>query len=301
MKKFILVTSPLVLLFLIPRFAGAQGEKPVPVCTQTAFASLKSFPKLEYECPEGMSDYDDKILKLPQRLNGIRSVIKELGTLTNSNWWQADVDSLNACAIHHRVGELTTDEKESWTSGDHVFDLLGNHEMRLVLLTDPCYQTGFAGTNAFLLYRHAGKVTVSQLLNGSFSRVDNSVGIDFAKSNGEQLIEISTANSMPPSLVYYYFAIDSTTNKAVPKKIFKIGNKLTNEIYSAMLMGEPKDFGLPSDAGELNIIRKGRLQPGFSVYEQNERGRIDANGRQLRRIVYRWNGRVYVEVSNRRR
>jgi hypothetical protein len=300
MKHFGSVLAPLLLCLLPPIVIQAQREKPVPVCTQAAFAAFKSLPKLEYECPDGLNDYDEKILKLPARVAGLRNLTRQLETFKDAAWWQADVNSLNACAIHHSVGELTADEKESWLSGDHVFDLLGNHEMRLALLADPCYQTGFAGAHAFLLYHHGGQVVVSQVLNGYFSRVDNSVGIDFAKSNGEQLIEITTANSMPPSLVYYYFAIDPATNKALPKKIFKTGNKLTNEIYSAMLMGEPKEFGLPKAAGELSIIRNGRLQPGFSAYEESERGRIDADGRKLRRIVYRWNGRVYTALQNRR-
>jgi len=118
--------------------------------------------------------------------------------------------------------------------------------------------------------------------------------MDFARLNGEQLIEISTANSMPPSLVSYYFAIDPRTNHARPKQLFKDGRKLTNQIYSDMLMGEPKDYGLPKDASELNIVRQGRMAPTFSAYEESERGRIDANGRRLRRVVYRWNGRIYV-------
>jgi hypothetical protein len=166
--------------------------------------------------------------------------------------------------------------------------------MRLVLLTDPCYQTGFGGSNAFLLYHKEGRVFVSQLLNGYYSRVDNSVGMDFAKLNGQQIIEVSTANSMPPSYVYYYFVIDPKTNKAEPKNIFRQGNQLTNKIYSDMLMAEPKDVGLPGDASELNIIRKGLLAPSFSAYEQDDQGRIDASGKRMNRIVYRWNGRFYL-------
>jgi hypothetical protein len=120
--------------------------------------------------------------------------------------------------------------------------------------------------------------------------VANAVDIDFAMVNGEQFIEISTANSFPPSVMAYYFAIDPKTNRVLPKKIFKEGGKLTNEIYSDMLMGEPKDFGLPKDATELNIISNGRLAPAFSAYEQDEHGKIDG---RLRRIIYRWNGRFY--------
>ena len=267
--------------------AAAQSQKQlVPNCMQAPFDAHRSFPKLEYDCPGGANDSDDKILKLTQRLAAIGSVIKELETFTNPNWWQASVDELNACSLHKSVGALTAEEKESWLKGDNSFDLLGNQQMRLVLLADPCYQTGFGGSNAFLLYHKDGKVFVSQVLNGYYSRVDNSVGIDFVKLNGQQLIEVSTANSMPPSMVYYYFVIDPKTNKALPRNIFKRGTKLTNEIYSEMLLGEPKQFGLPKDAGELNVIRKGRLAPSFSAYEQD--------GKRMKRIVYRWNGRFYV-------
>jgi hypothetical protein len=293
MNRILIALALIVCAF---HLAAAQSSKKlVPNCMQDPFDALKPFPKLEYDCPEGGNESDDKILKLPGRLASIRSAIKELETFTNPKWWQASVDELNACSVHKSVGALTAEEKESWLSGDHTFDLIGNREMRLILLSDPCYQTGFAGSNAFLLYHKDGKVFVSQLLNGYYSRVDNSVGMDFATLNGEQIIEVSTANSMPPSLYYYYFAIDSKTNKAVPKKIFKDGNKLTNKIYSDMLMDDPKSLRLPKDASELNIIRKGRLAPSFSAYEVNDHGRIKGDqGRNLNRIIYHWNGRFYV-------
>jgi hypothetical protein len=84
--------------------------------------------------------------------------------------------------------------------------------------------------------------------------------------------------------------IARSTNKALPKKLFKEGNKLTNQIYSDMLMAEPKDLGLPKDTTELHIIRNHRLAPSFSAYVQDEHGPIDG---RLRRIIYRWNGRFY--------
>ena len=283
-------------LLLISNSISAQKQKPVPGCSQSTFSAFKVFPKLEYECPEEGTDYDDKILKLPQRLTAIHSVVKQLEGFTNPAWWQANVDELNACSVHKNVGALTDEEKDQWRAGDYSFNLLGSHEMRLVQITDPCYQTGYQGSNLYLLYRKEGKVFVSQLLNGYFSRVDNSVGIDFVKMNGEQLIELSTANSMPPSLASYYFAIDPATNKALPKKIFKVGNKLTNEIYSEMLMAEPRDIGLPASASELNIIVNGRLAPSFSVYEQDDHGRIKANDQRFRRIIYRWNGGFYTQA-----
>ena len=271
----------------------AQKEKAVPVCKASTFAAVKPLPKMEYECPEGLNDSDEKILKLPGRLAALRSIEKELAGFSEAAWWQAGTDELNACGIHGGPGELTDDEKQRWKQGDYNFNLMGNHEIRLLLIDDPCYQTGFAGSNAFLLYRKQGKVFVSQVLNGYYSRVDNSVGIDFAGLNGQQIIEVSTANSMPPSMVYYYFTLDPVTNKAVPRKIFKEGNKLTNQIYSDMLLADPRDAGLPANASELNVIVKGRLAPSFSAYDANEHGRIEASGRKFHRIVYRWNGRFY--------
>lgn len=282
------------LLQLLATGIPAQKEKPVPMCSQSTFAAYKPFPKIEYECDESLAEYDDKVLKLPQRLASIRGVMKQLEGFTNDAWWRARVDELNACNVHQGAGALTDDEQQKWKDGDYNFNLAGNQEMRLAMFDDPCYQTGYQGSNAFLLYHKDGKVFVSQLLNGYYSRVDNSVGIDFAKLNGQQIIEVSTANSMPPSLVYYYFAIDPKTNQALPKKIFKDGKKLTNQIYSDMLMDDPKDLGLSKDATELNIIRQGRLAPSFSAYDVNDRGKIHGNqNRNLNRIIYRWNGRIY--------
>lgn len=283
----------ITLLLTLTFDANGQTEKPVPACSEKTFAALKQLPKLEYECPEGLIDSHDKILRLPARLSAIRGLIRELVGFTNAGWWQASVDELNACRTHGSAGELTGEEKESWKSGNYSFDLFGNNEMRLALINDPCYQTSFNGSNAFLLFRKQGQVFVTQVLNGHYSRVDSSVGVDFAVLNGQKLVEVSTANSMPPSMIYYYFMIDPRTNKALPKNIFRDGNKLTNQIYSAMLLAEPKEVGLPAGASELDIIDNGRLASTFSAYHEDERGPIDANGRKLRRVTYRWNGRSY--------
>ena len=288
------LTALLGLLLLAGANVAAQNEKPVPACSQKTFAAFKPLPQLEYECPEGANDSDDKILKMPERLAAIRGMVKQLEGFTNAAWWQADIGELTACGVHGSAGEFTEDEKERWKQGDYRFELFGNHQMRLALISDPCYQTGYNGSNAFLLYRKDGRVFVSQVLNGYYSRVDNSVGIVFANLAGGQLVfEVTTANSMTPSLRSYFFVIDPKTNRAVPRKIFSDGGKLTNQIYSAMLMNEPSDVGLPKDAEALKIISGNRLARSFSAYEEDERGKIDDNGRRLRRIIYRWNGRFY--------
>jgi hypothetical protein len=280
-----------ICLLVVSVSSFAQRRAPVQVCKQPALAAFKPLPKLKYECPEALNDYDNKILKLPERLAAIRRVERTLQSFTSATWWNASVDDLNACEIHGRAGSFTSEEKEKVKEGDYSFQLFGNHQIRLVLLSDPCYQTEFAGSNAFLLVHQNAKVFVTEVLDGYGSRVANSVGVDFANLNGQRIVEVSTANSFPPSLVYYYFSIDPKTNQAVPKNIFQEDHKLTNEIYSAMLMAETKDLGLPRDARELNIIRHGRLAPTFSAYEETEHGKIDD---RLRRIIYRWNGRSYV-------
>lgn len=276
----------------------AQTKKAPPVCSTAAFTTYRQFPKLEYECPADTIESDDKILKLPQRIKALREVVQALEQFNDAQWWRTSVDELNACALHGQAGELTDEQKESWKSGDYAIELFGNNQMRMVLVTDPCYQPGFNGSSSFLLYRKGGHVFVSQLLNGYYSRVDNSVGIDFAVINGRQLIEVSTANSMPPSFWNYYFEIDPATNKARPKNLFREDGKLTNNIFSEMLMAEPQELGLPKNASELKIIVNGRLARSFSAYlaSPDDRG-IDANGRKVQRVVYRWNGRYYTGLS----
>lgn len=286
----------ITLLLTAGVIADGQKEKPIPACRQTTFAAIKPVPKLEYDCPEGLNDSDDKILRLPERLAAIRNVVTSLEAFTDPAWWQADVDEVNACQVHGRAGQLTDAEKQEWKQGGYNFDFYGNHQMRLALVTDPCYQNGYNGSVLFLLSRKDGRVFVSQLLNGYYSRVDNSVGIDFATLNGQQLIELGTANSMPPTLINFYFVIDPKTNQAVPKNLFRDGNKPTNTIYSAMLMSDPGDLGLPKNASELRVISNHRLAQTFSAYDEDDSGKIDSNGRKLRRIVYRWNGRFYVRA-----
>src|SRR6478672_2431525 len=102
-----------VLVLCVFASAAAQSKKLVPNCMQGPFDALKPFPKIEYDCPEGVNDFDDKILKLPQRLASIGSAIKELETFTNPKWWEASVDELNACSLHKSVGALTKEEADS--------------------------------------------------------------------------------------------------------------------------------------------------------------------------------------------
>jgi len=285
---------PLLSLLLTLLFfsSGFAQNKAVPVCSAKAFAAVRPLPKLQYECSESLTDSDSRILRLPRRRAALARVIGTLRLFTNPAWWGSSVEELSACELHGSAGELSEEEKTRWQSSDLSFSLFGDEQTRFVLIGDPCYQTGYGGANGFVLHRRSGRTFVTQVLDGYYSRADNSVGINFADLNGQRIVEVTTGNSMPPSLVSYFFAIDRQ-GRATPKKIFRTGGRLTNEIYSAMLMAEPSDLNLPDNASELNIIRKGKLAPSFSAYEEHERGAIDANGRKLRRVVYRWKARFY--------
>jgi hypothetical protein len=284
-----------VLLLIASASAFAQKTKPITSCKQTVFAAFKPLPKMEYDCPADLIESDDKILKLPGRIAALNEVAHQLRILANPAWWQTNIDELNACEMHGSAGALTTEEKAHFADGDYQVLLFGDRQIRVVLVRDPCYQTGYNGSNLFVLYRAGGKVFVTEVIDGFFSRADSFLDVAFANLNGEQLIEVSTASgSLHPYVANHYFVIDKTSRRAVPRNLIKEGKKLTNLITSVMLLSDLKDLGLPQGAGELKIVRRHRLARSFSAYEEDERGRINDNGRKLRRIVYRWNGRFYV-------
>jgi hypothetical protein len=274
--------------------ALAQQRKAITICKQAAFNASKPLPKLEYACPADLIDSNERILKLPERIAAIGEVAHEVRSLANATWWRTNVDDLNACEMHGSAGALTNEEKAHFTDGDYQFLLFGNQQIRLVLVRDPCYQTGFNGSNLFALYRSGSKVFVTEVIDGFFSRADSFLDVAFANLNGNQLIEVSTASgSLRPYVARHYFMIDRASHKAVPKNVFKEGKTLTNLVTSVMLLSDLKDLGLPQNAGELKIIRRHGWAPTFSAYEEDEHGKIDDNGRKLRRILFRWNGRFY--------
>ena len=245
----------------------------------------------------GLEEQIYNVLKVPARLTSLADVMKELETFTDAAWWNADVDELSFCELHEKAGALTADERTKLRQGDFHFRLFGDHRFRLVLLDDPCYQVGYSGSVGFLLNREGGKVYVTKVLEGYYSRVDNSVDIDFASTNGELIIEIVTVNSMPPEITNYYFTIDPRTHKAVPRNLFKEGKKLTNQIYSEMIIGELSDLGLPNYAKDTVVVRNGRLLPTIYIYSETY---TEARGRKFERMPYRWNGKYYAPVGRRR-
>jgi hypothetical protein len=266
------------------------GQRPKPaalVCKKPVLAVLKSKPELSYTCDDQLKEWDEKVLKLPARVTAIKSLISQLSSWSDAAWWAADTVDLSVCDFTQAPGVLTKDQRHDFIDGDYLFWLFGDAHIRLVLISDPCYQTEYGGSTAFLLYRSGGRVFVTQVLDGYFSRADNSVGIAFAKLNGKEIIEISTGSGgLNPSLTNYYFTIDPRSKQAVAINLFRGDHGPTNEISSAMLL---------SDAGSapLGILRGHAMAQSFSVYVDDDKGKIDDNGRTLSRKTLRWNGKVY--------
>jgi hypothetical protein len=252
------------------------------------FATLKPRPELSYQCNEQLNDYDEKILKLPERVAAIKSLMTELASFNDAAWWSADPVDLSVCDYAGKAGALTRDQRRSLMIGEYVFWLFGNDRIRLVLIPDPCYQTEYGGLNAFILYRYGGRVTVTHVLDGFFSRADNPITLGFARLGAEEIIEVATGSGgLNPGLNNYYFVIDPRSKQAVPKNLFRDENGPTNQIWSAML------FDATRATTPLKIIRGHTLAPSFMIYVDSENGQIDDNGRKLSRKILRWNGKTY--------
>ena len=200
-----------------------QKNKPI-ACKNEAFAALKPLPELTYPCPPDITnESDDRILKSPARIKAINKVIRNLESFTYSGWWESAVSDLNVCYLSGKPGLLTAEQREEFTGVEYQARLLGNNRIRLVLTPDPCYQTYFNGSNAFVLYRKGAKTYVTEVLDGYYSRLEKSVSLKLFRLNSEDVIEIETVNisGMRPETSAYYLVMDKATNKAVPKKSFK--------------------------------------------------------------------------------
>ena len=216
-----------------------QQRRPVLVCKRAVLAAFKPKPELIYQCDGEANDWDEEILKLPARIAAIKTLMSELSSFSANAWWAADTVDLSVCDFAEKPGALTQDQSHSFRDGEYLFWLFGNDRIRLALIPDPCYQTQYGGSNAFLLYRNGPRIVVTQVLDGYFSRADNSVSLAFAKLGGEEIIEIATGSGgLTPSLTNYYFVIDPRTNRAIPKNLFRGDHGPTNEISSAMLFDD---------------------------------------------------------------
>jgi len=278
----------LIALAAVTSMSNAQRSSRVLMCKNATLTALKPKPELSYECDAQLNDWDEKVLKLPARVAAIKTLVSGLASFSNPAWWAADVVDLGVCDFAGKPGTLTREQRRSFVEGEYLFWLFGNDHIRLVLIPDPCYQTQYGGSNAFLIYRSGGRVTVTQVLDGFFSRADNPLTVAFAKLNGEEIVEVATwSGGLNPTLTNYYFVIDPKTGHAVPKKIFKGEHGPTNEISSAML------FNDNTASAPLKIVRGQTLARSFSIYLDDPNGKIDDNGRTLSLKVLRWNGKLY--------
>ena len=219
-----------IVLLIAPVSAFSQQRNRNIACRNETFAAFKPLPELTYECPPDVTnEYDDSILKSPERIKAINSLTRELESFTQPDWWETAVADLNVCGIHGKPGVLSAEERDQFTSVEYQAGLMGNNRIRLVLTPDPCYQTHFNGADAFLLYRNGSLVYVTQALDGYYSRLANSVSLKFLRVNSQQVIEIETVNisGMRPDASSSYFVIDAATSKAVPVKLSRRGKRWT--------------------------------------------------------------------------
>jgi hypothetical protein len=292
-KKILSLTLLLVSSIAISTFVtqSAAKQNPVLSCRPKVFSVMRPIPKLRYKCGAQESDWEEKVLNLPARIAAKKALATQLESFTTVAWWNAGTDELSVCDYTKKVGNLTTEQKKDFEQGEYLFWLWGNDRIRLILIPDPCYQTQYGGAIAFLLYRNGPRVYVTQVLDGYYSRADNSVNLDFGKDDTAEIIEVSTGTGgLHPEVTNYYFVIDPKTNRAVPRNLFSGEHGPTNEISSAMLLSEPSDPELPT---QLQLIENHRLVKSFSVYSEDSEGKIDDNGRKLTRTVLTWNGKVY--------
>jgi hypothetical protein len=294
MMKSVQIYKMFLLLFLIPVFCVGQETKK-HVCKANVFAALRPVPKLDYKCqPEEVPDYGDDVLRRPERLAGLRRYIRSLAGLASSDWWNADVNDLNVCYVGGKPGPLSSEDEETLRYGAGRTELFGDDSIRLILATDPCYQRGFGGSNAFLLSRRGGTVYVTEALDGFYSRSDDPMGLDFGVLNSERIIEINTnSGGMHPTITNYYFIIDRKSGKAVPRKLFRVGGKLTNEMTSAIdMQGQYQDIASAENT-EMQVIKHGKLARSFIVLKEDFSQESGTDGPNLKKTIYRWNGGFY--------
>lgn len=263
------------------------------VCKTQALAALKLLPKLKYKCSKDLTESDDAVLTQPNRLKAIDLYTKSLEKLASADWWKTSVEDLNLCDFRKKAGALSKEEARQYKGGEYYFQLRGNNQFRVIVAEDPCYQQGFNGSNIFLLNRAGGKVFAAEIIDGFYTRADFPLGFDYAFNGKETIIEIATTSGgLYPTETFYYFTIDKKTNRAVPKTLFQDNGKLTNRIYSDMILGEPEEYGLPRGSKSLQIIKNKRLAKSFYVFEDTLED-FEGQNHKFIRVLFKWNGKFY--------
>ena len=107
----------LVLMGLSVSFA--QRSNQALVCKRPVLTALKPMPKLSYQCNEQLNDYDEKILKLPERVAAVKTLMSELSSFNDAAWWSVDPVDLSVCDFTEAVGTLTRDQRQRFTTGEY--------------------------------------------------------------------------------------------------------------------------------------------------------------------------------------
>lgn len=282
-----------VFLFLTAFLTNGSGQ--ALVCKPAALAALKPVPKLQYECNEDLTESEDAVLTEENRRRALDLYVQTLEKLTAAGWWRTNVEDLNVCDFRKKAGALTKTERREFKDGTYYPGFLGNNRYRVVIADDPCYQTGFGGSNFFILNRTGAKVVASEVIDGFYTRSDYAPEINYATDGNEPIIEIATTSGgLNPTMTSYFFTIDKKTKRAIPKKLFKdFDGKLTNRITSQMLLGEPQEYGLPRKSEALKVIKNGRLAPNFDVFDDTGETFGEDNHQKFIKLTYRWKGKFY--------
>ena len=263
--------------------AQEQGKKPPLRCTKEALAAFIPFPKLDYECQK----HEDDNLKSPERRAALKAYLRKLeSSFSNSDWWLTPVEDLIVCSVIHEARAMS-DEERRYFSEENI-DLYGDKTTRLVVTFDPCIFYSYQTLNAFILQRSGDRVFATQVLDAYYTRIDAAVDMKIAEQNSEKVILVETHTSdgtMPPSLytTCSIYTIDPRSQRAIPKKLFKEGRKLTNKFTWDNYLFEDEKLAARWRAPE--IIRNGRLASRFYVDTLFKH--------RLVRNAYVWNGKYY--------
>jgi hypothetical protein len=279
-----------------PEFTTCAEEKRPSRCTKLALAVLQSIPMLSYKCDD---DNLAKFIDSARRRAAIRAYSRKLELAAGENWWTASVDDLNGCTIIHKARALTHNDQrdlsDSAPAGRGLLDshirIVGDASTRLVLIPDRCMSE--FNDNVFLLQRADGRTYATEVVDVLGMR--DCAGFQLARQNDESLVIIETSNYVESGTwegIDTVFSIDPASHHAVPRKLFLIKGKLTNEFRFDRGLFEDEELEKQWRAPEL--VHNGMLSPSFHVYFRiDNEDRTAETRRRFFVRTYVWNGRYY--------
>jgi hypothetical protein len=285
-----------------PEFTTCAEEKRPSRCTKLALAALKSIPMLSYNCAG--NDSLPKFIDSARRRAAIRAYSRKLELVAGENWWTAPVDDLNGCTITHQARALTHNDQRDLSDSapvgrglvDSHIMIVGDASTRLLLIPDYCMPE--FNDNVFLLQRADGRTYATEVVDVLGMR--DCAGFQLARQNDESLVIIETYDYVEFGTwegIDTVFSIDPATHHAVPRKLFLVKGKLTNEFrFDSGLFGDEE---LEKQWREPVLVHNGALSPRFHVYVQidNKDRAVEAR-RKFFVQTYIWNGRYYALQRN---